>query len=48
MDNLERKFSILNASPKDVGTIDLIVCRPVLNERKILQEAEITTMEGLI
>lgn len=47
MDELESKFPTLDASPKDIGTIELIVCRPILNERKILQEAEITIAEGL-
>lgn len=48
MAELERKFSFLETSHKDVGTIKLLVCRPVKNERKIIEEAEITTAEGLI
>lgn len=48
MEELERKFTALEPSPKDIGTIELIVCRPVLNERQILEEGEITIDEGLV
>lgn len=46
--DLEKKFAKLQSSGKDKGTIELIVCRPKLNERKILTEAEITIEEGLV
>lgn len=48
MEELERKFPTLETSPKDAGIIELIVCRPVKNERKIIEEAEITTDKGLL
>lgn len=47
-EELEKKFLTLEPSPSDIGTIELIVCRPIPNERKILKDAEITEADGLV
>jgi MOSC domain-containing protein YiiM len=47
-DRLEQKFLSLSHSPKDFGTIELIVSRPSIGERQILKTAQITKEEGLI
>ncbi len=38
----------IRSSPKDVGSVDLIVCRPVKGEREELIEAELDLVLGLI
>jgi hypothetical protein len=35
-------------APKEAGHVELIVCRPAENERKVLTEAELDTSEGLV
>ena len=47
-DELEAGLDHLRQSPKDNGLLDLIVCRPAVNERKILDIAELDVEMGLI
>jgi len=35
-------------SPQQQGTVDLIVCRPKINERRVLEHAELSIEQGLI
>ncbi|MCG8401902.1 MAG: MOSC domain-containing protein [Firmicutes bacterium] len=45
---LEEGVSFIKASPRDVGTIDLIVRRPSIGEREELQQGELDLKSGLI
>lgn len=45
---LGEKFSDLEKSPKDNGSVDLIVARSSVNKRKILSEVDVTIDEGLL
>lgn len=45
---LEPHLEHLAASPKDVGTVELLVCRPARHSRRILDEAVIDTEAGLV
>ena len=47
-DELEAGLDHIRQSPKDSGLLDLIVCRPAVNERKILDIAELDVEMGLI
>ena len=48
MEELESALDHLRNSPKDDGVIQLIVRRPRVNEREILDEAELDPVLGLI
>lgn len=48
LNSLNDSFSDILDSPITNGTIELIVCRPKTNARKILTEAELTIEEGLV
>ena len=45
---LEAGLDEIRRSPKDDGVLDLIVRRPDLGEREVLQEAELDPDEGLV
>jgi hypothetical protein len=45
---LEAGLDEIRRSPKDDGVLDLIVRRPDLGEREVLQEAELDPAEGLV
>lgn len=45
---LENGVEYIKASPKDTGTVDLIVCRPKTGEREELQEADLDIKLGLV
>lgn len=45
---LERGMPVLRESPKDNGTLDLIVRRPAIGEREILAEGELSLSEGVV
>jgi hypothetical protein len=47
-EELLRATAHVRLSPKDVGSIDLIVCRPVTGEREELTEAELDLVMGLL
>ncbi len=45
---LEAGLDEIRQSPRDAGTLDLIVRRPVVDGREILDEAELSTTEGVV
>jgi hypothetical protein len=45
---LEAGLVDIEASPKDHGTLELVVRRPAVNEREILAEAELSLSEGVV
>src|SRR5829696_3594309 len=48
MPELEAALDHLREAPKDGGVLQLIVCRPDVDQRKILDEAELDPLKGLI
>ena len=48
MEELEAGLDHIRQSPKDEGLLQLIVRRPRVDEREILEEAELTLSEGLV
>lgn len=48
MQELETGMEHIRQSPKDEGVIRMIVCRPVVDQREVVQESEITIDEGLV
>ena len=48
MAELEAALEHLRQAPKDEGVVQLIVRRPVVDEREVLDEAELDTAGGLI
>src|SRR5512138_1327847 len=47
-EELEAGLDHIRASPKDAGTLHLIVRRPRVEEREVLEEAELSPVGGLI
>jgi len=47
-EELEVGIKDVYLSPKDLGKIDLIVCRPDVEKREVLTDAKLDTTEGLI
>jgi hypothetical protein len=45
---LEAGMDHIRQSPKDQGTLQMIVRRPNIDEREILDEGELNTLEGLV
>lgn len=48
MAELEAGLEVIRNSPKDAGVLEMIVRRPRVEEREILQEAGLSLAEGLI
>lgn len=48
MTELEAGLSEIRRSPKDEGTLEMIVCRPQVNERLVLAEGELHPARGLV
>jgi MOSC domain-containing protein YiiM len=48
MSILEQGLDEVRESPKDTGTVELIARRPELDERELLEEAELDPAEGLV
>lgn len=48
MEELEAGLDEIRRSPKDEGVLELIVRRPGINEREVLEEGELHTVEGLV
>lgn len=48
MTELEAGLSEIRRSPKDEGTLEMIVCRPQMDERLVLAEGELHPVDGLI
>jgi MOSC domain-containing protein YiiM len=47
-EQLEAFVDEILAAPKDAGPIEMIVRRPDVNERQVVQSGELTTDEGLV
>ena len=47
-EELEAGLDEIRRSPKDEGTLELIVRRPSLGEREVLDEGELDVAEGLV
>jgi hypothetical protein len=45
---LEQGIGVIRDSPKDAGTIELIVCRPAPGERTVVDEAHLDLVDGLV
>jgi MOSC domain-containing protein YiiM len=45
---LEPHLDHLAASPKELGTVELLVCRPTKGTRRLLDEGELDTTVGLV
>jgi hypothetical protein len=48
MEELEASLDHLRQAPKDEGILQLIVCRPAVDQRAVLAEAELDPVKGLI
>jgi len=48
MQELEAALDHLREAPKDEGVLQLIVCRPAVDQRTVLDEAELDPLKGLI
>ena len=46
-DALSQSWERLDPSPADIGTVDMIVRRPDIDQREELQEAQFNCIEGL-
>jgi hypothetical protein len=47
-DQLEAGLDEIQRSPADEGTVELIASRPAVDEREVLEEAELDLEEGLV
>ena len=47
-EELEAGFDDILQSPRDVGTLELIVCRPQVDEREILEVGQLNAEIGLV
>ena len=47
-EELQAGLDHIRCSPKDEGVLDLIVRRPTVNERELLEQAELDLLQGLI
>jgi MOSC domain-containing protein len=45
---LDRHLEDVRASPRDIGTVELIVRRPAHGEREVIDEAELDLARGLV
>jgi len=48
MEELEAALDHLREAPKDEGMLQLIVCRPAVDQRQVLDMAELDPIKGLI
>lgn len=48
MEELERGLENIRQAPKDEGVLELIVRRPKVDAREVLEEAELSLIEGLV
>ena len=46
--NLDQHIDHVVAAPHDVGTVELVVCRPAVDERRVLDTGELRPGEGLV
>jgi hypothetical protein len=47
-EELQAGLDHIGCSPKDEGVLDLIVRRPTVNERELLEQAELDLLQGLV
>lgn len=47
LEELHNELDIAGQSPQDCGTVEMIVSRPSIGERQVLEHAEIDLIEGL-
>lgn len=48
LDELHAQLDYIRQSPRDHGAVELIVCRPAVNQRQLLFEAELDVARGLV
>jgi hypothetical protein len=48
MTELEEGLSLVRAAPKDTGVLELIVRRPGVGQREVLEEGRLDLVEGLV
>ena len=48
LEELEAGLELVRQSPKQAGTVDLIVCRPRVGERKVLPQGHLDVTLGLL
>src|SRR5690606_22922264 len=48
LEELHAQLDYIRRSPRDQGEVELIVCRPAVNERRLLFEAELDVERGLV
>ncbi len=48
LEELEAGLNDIRQSPKDQGVVEMIVCRPGTDQRKVLGHGELDTTEGLV
>lgn len=48
MEELEAGLEAIHGAPREEGVLELIVRRPLIGEREVLQEAELDLVEGLV
>jgi hypothetical protein len=48
MDELQRGLAELGESPREHGTVEMIVCRPDVDQRQVLERAELHPDWGLV
>jgi MOSC domain-containing protein YiiM len=44
----DSRLEVVRASPRNAGTVDLIVRRPAVDEREVVDEADLDPEEGLV
>lgn len=47
-EELEARLAGLGESPRDAGPLEMIVCRPAVDQRVELEQGEITSEDGLV
>jgi hypothetical protein len=48
LEELNQELASAGQSPQNGGTVEMIVCRPAVGEREVLEHAEIDLIEGLV
>lgn len=48
MDELHAGLDLIRAAPKDAGVLEMIVRRPAVNEREVLEQGELDVTVGLV
>ena len=48
IEQLEAGLDLIRQSPRDEGVLNLIVRRPIVGAREVLEEGELSTLDGLV